>query len=250
MPANIHPKMRNRKACLLSSTFAVELAKEYQSRLHVLHLTTKEEMKLFSNTIPLNKKNITSEVCGHHLWFDSSDYKALHSKIKCNPSIKAKADKKKLLYSLRNGTIDVVASDHAPHTFTEKNSPYYKAPAGLPLVQHTFSILLELYHQKSITLQEIVQKTSHNVAEIFCIPNRGYIREGYFADIAIFDLRAKNLISKENIFYKCGWSPFEGKEFHGKVTHTFVNGFLVYKNGSFFEHNNAQRLVFSKDRRK
>ncbi len=246
IPISCHPVIRNDQACYLSSKLAVDLAKKYNTRLHILHLSTAKEMELFTNQIPLKQKRITSEVCVHHLWFDDTDYEKQGTRIKWNPAIKTKKDKEKLLESLTNDTLDIVATDHAPHTLAEKNNVYTKAPSGGPLVQHSLNVMLELRQQGKISLGKIVQKMCHAPADIFQVHNRGYIREGYFADFILLDLNQKWTVEPHNILYKCKWSPFEGYTFTGKVTHTFVNGNLVYENGIFDETTKGMRLSFDR----
>ena len=246
IPIEFHPKIRSAEACYLSSSLAVKLAIKYNTRLHILHLSTAKEMELFSNTEPTGKKKITAEVCVHHLWFDSKDYEQLGHKIKWNPAIKENSDKEKLLESLLNDTIDVIATDHAPHTIEEKRNVYTKAPSGGPLVQHSLNVMLELRRQGKITLGKIVQKMCHHPAEIFQISKRGYIKEGYFADLVVVDLDKEWTVEKENILYKCKWSPFESYTFKGKVISTFVNGNLIYNNGEFYESIKGKRLEFER----
>ncbi len=245
IPMNYHPVIRNDEACYISSKLATDLAKKHNSRLHVFHVTTEKELSLFTNKIPLKEKRITSEVCVHHLYFDERDYARLGSKIKCNPAIKYKSDKDALLAALLDDRLDVVATDHAPHTKEEKDNSYFQAPAGLPLVQHGLNMMLELHQQGKISLEKIAEKMCHAPADCFRVQKRGYIREGYFADIAIVDLQASYTVSKENILYKCNWSPLEQHSFKGKVTHTFVNGHLVYDNGIFNETKKGERLLFT-----
>jgi dihydroorotase len=245
IPMNYHPVIRNDEACYISSKLATDLAKKHNTRLHIFHVSTEKELSLFTNQIPLKEKRITSEVCVHHLYFDERDYASLGSKIKCNPAIKYKSDKDALLAALLDDRLDVVATDHAPHTLEEKNNAYFNAPAGLPLVQHSLNIMLEFYQQGKISLERIVEKMCHAPADCFRVKNRGYIREGYFADIAIVDMHTSWKVSKENILFKCGWSPLEQHAFTGKVTQTFVNGHLVYNNGVFDESQKGQRLLFT-----
>jgi dihydroorotase len=246
IPVQCHPEIRSADACYLSSSLAVKLAKKYQTRLHILHLSTAKEMELFSNKEPVNSKKITAEVCVHHLWFDSNDYTRLGNKIKWNPAVKSNNDKERLLEALLNDTIDVVATDHAPHTIEEKKNIYTKAPSGGPLVQHSLNVMLELKKQGKISLGKIVQKMCHHPAEIFQISKRGYIREGYYADLAVIDLEKEWMVDKDNILYKCKWSPFESHTFHGKVINTIVNGNLVYNNGEFNETIKGKRLEFER----
>ncbi len=245
IPMNYHPIIRNDEACYISSKLATDLAKKHNSRLHIFHISTEKELALFRNDIPLKDKRITAEVCVHHLYFDESDYASLGSKIKCNPAIKYESDKNALLKALLDNRLDVIATDHAPHTLEEKNNPYLKAPSGLPLVQHSLQLMLDFYHQGKISLEKIVEKMCHAPAICFNVENRGFLREGYHADIAIVDINAPYTIRAENILYKCGWSPLEGKTLKGKVTHTFVNGHLVYQNGVFDESIKGQRLLFN-----
>lgn len=241
-----HPIIRNEEACFESSFYAVQLAKKYNTRLHILHISTEKELQLFSNMLPLKEKRITAEVCVHHLHFTSNDYERLGNKIKCNPAIKAPYNKEALWKALLDDRLDVIATDHAPHTIEEKNEPYLKAHAGLPLVQHSLLLMLYYYKQGKITMEKIVQKMSHAVADCFQVKDRGYIREGYHADLVIVDLNTKTHVSKENILYKCGWSPLEGVEFPASITHTFVNGHLVYGNGVWDESKKGERLKFER----
>lgn len=243
-----HPKIRSDEACYLSSSFATGLAKKHNSRLHVLHLTTAKEMPLFDNEIPLDKKRITAEVCVHHLYYDESLYPTLGNKIKCNPSIKSKNDKTALWDALLSGRLDVIATDHAPHTIEEKSVKYKKAPSGIPLVQHSLNIMLDFYQNKKITLEKIVEKMCHNPAMAFKIKDRGYIREGYWADIVILDIEKKWEVNKENILYKCNWSPLEGTKFKGKVETVLINGKIALENRKFFDLNAGMRLAFDRDR--
>ncbi|MDZ4664680.1 MAG: dihydroorotase [Bacteroidota bacterium] len=246
LPAYFHPIIRSEEACFKSSSFAVELAKKCNTRLHVFHISTAKELALFTNKIPLKQKRITSEVCIHHLWFNDDDYKTKGNFIKWNPSVKTEYDRAKLFEAMLDGTIDVVATDHAPHTFEEKSQPYLKAPSGGPLVQHGIQAMLDFYDQKKISLEKIVEKMSHNVADLFNIENRGYIREGYYADMVLVDLKKPQTVSKENILYKCGWSPFEGHTFKSSIAKTFVNGHLVFNNGKFDESKFGKRLLFNR----
>ncbi|MBK7817359.1 MAG: dihydroorotase [Sphingobacteriaceae bacterium] len=245
LPAYFHPIIRSEEACFKSSSFAVELAKKCNTRLHVFHVSTAKELSLFTNKIPLKQKRITSEVCIHHLWFSDDDYKTKGNFIKWNPSVKTAYDRAKLFEAMLDGTIDVVATDHAPHTFEEKSQSYLKAPSGGPLVQQSIQAMLDFYDQKKISLPMIVQKMSHNVADLFNIDKRGYIREGYYADLVLVDLKKPQTVSKENILYKCGWSPFEGHTFKSSIAKTFVNGHLVFDNGKFDESKLGKRLLFN-----
>jgi dihydroorotase len=247
VPFSAHPEIRNEQACILSSTLAVDLAKKHHTRLHILHISTADEIVLFDNTIPLKDKRITSEACVHHLWFDKSDYERLGSQIKCNPAIKDAHHKKAILEAVLDDKIDVIATDHAPHTWEEKQSNYWKAPSGLPLVQHSLNIMLEFYKQGKISLEKIVEKMSHAVATCFQIKERGFIREGYWADLVIVDLEQNTEVKKDNLHYKCGWSPFEGQIFHSKVLHTIVSGNLTYSYGVFNETMKGQRILFDRN---
>jgi len=239
-----HPIIRNEDVCFESSFKAVQLARKHDTRLHILHISTEKELQLFTNMIPLSKKRITAEVCVHHLHFTSDDYVRLGNRIKCNPAIKASPHREALWKALLDDRLDVIATDHAPHTWEEKNEPYEKAHAGVPLVQHSLLLMLQYYKEGKITLEKIVQKMSHAVADCFQIKDRGYIREGYFADLVIADLNKNTTVSKENILYKCNWSPFEGQSFSAAITHTFVNGNLVYGNGLWNESVKGKRLTF------
>ncbi len=224
-----HPIIRDEEECFESSFKAIQLAKKHNSRLHILHISTAKELQLFSNMLPLKEKKITAEVCVHHLHFTSDDYARLGNLIKCNPAIKAPNNREALWEALLDDRLDVIATDHAPHTWEEKNEPYEKAHAGLPLVQHSLGLMLHYFKKGKITLEKIVQKMSHAVADCFLVKERGYIREGYFADLVIVDLNESCVVSKENILYKCGWSPLEGETLPAVITHTFVNGNLVYQ---------------------
>lgn len=246
IPAYFHPIIRSEEACYKSSSFAVELAKKHNTRLHVFHISTAKELSLFTNKIPLKEKRITSEVCIHHLWFSDEDYKTKGNYIKWNPSVKTAYDRDKLFEAMLDGTIDVVATDHAPHTIEEKSQSYLKAPSGGPLVQHSMAAMLDFYHQKRISLEKIAQKMSHNVADLFQVDKRGYIREGYYADLALINLNKPQTVTKDNLLYKCGWSPFEGHTFKSSVEKTFVNGHLVYDNGVFDESKIGHRLLFNR----
>lgn len=241
-----HPLIRNEEACFESSFYAIQLAKKYNTRLHILHISTEKELQLFSNMIPLKDKRITAEVCVHHLHFTSDDYASLGNRIKCNPAIKAPNNKKALWEALLDDRLDVIATDHAPHTWEEKNEPYEKAHAGLPLVQHSLSLMLYYYQRGKISLERIAEKMSHAVADCFQVKERGYIREGYHADVVIVDIGEATKVSKQNILYKCGWSPLEGFEFPATITHTFVNGHLVYGNGVWDESKKGERLLFNR----
>lgn len=244
VPMKFHPLIRSEEACYKSSSRAVALAKKNNTRLHILHISTAKELELFDHAIPLREKKITSEVCIHHLWFDESDYELLDTLIKWNPAIKSKMDKAALLQALLDDRLDVIATDHAPHTLDEKHQVYFKAPSGGPLVQHSLVAMLEFYHQKKISLEKIAEKMSHAVATCFKIMERGYIREGYLADLVLVDLKKSWKVKKWNIHYKCGWSPFEEQIFNSCVTHTFVNGHLVYVNSEFDESEKGKRILF------
>jgi dihydroorotase len=243
-----HPEIRNEEACYKSSSLAVQLAKKYNTRLHVLHISTEEEIALFANELPLAQKRITAEVCVHHLWFDKADYATLGNLIKWNPAVKEARHKKALLQALLDDRLDIIATDHAPHTWEEKQQPYWQAPSGGPLVQHTLNIMLEFYHQGKITLEKIVEKMCHAPAVCFQLKERGFVREGYFADLVLLDLDNPWTADKSTILYKCGWSAFEGYTFRSKVSHTIVSGHLVYEQGSFDETVKGQRLEFARSK--
>ena len=246
IPVKYHPLIRSADACYLSSSKAISLAKKTGARFHVFHLSTAIETDLFRNDIPLEQKKITSEVCIHHLWFSDGDYATKGTLIKWNPAVKTANDRSKLWEALLDNRIDVIATDHAPHTLEEKNNVYTKAPSGGPLVQHALPAMLEKYHDGVISLEKIVEKMCHNPAKLFQIKNRGFIKEGFFADITIVNPNEPWKVTKENIAYKCGWSPFEGNTFRSKVSHTFVNGHLAYKNGKFSSQRNAKRLTYNR----
>jgi dihydroorotase len=239
-----HPLIRDDNACYESSLSAIQLAKKHNSRLHILHISTEKELQLFGNMFPLKEKRITAEVCVHHLHFTSDDYERLGYKIKCNPAIKASNNKEALWKALLDDRLDVIATDHAPHLLTEKEGDYEHAHAGLPLVQHPLLLMLHYYRQGNISIEKIVEKMSHAVADCFRIQERGYIREGYFADLVVVDMNKPTTVSKENILYKCGWSPLEGFTFPATITHTFVNGNMVYGNGVWNESIKGQRMKF------
>lgn len=245
VPVQFHPMIRSEEACWLSSSKAVALAKKNKSRLHILHISTARELQLFENKIPLEEKRITSEACIHHLWFCDEDYEREGKRIKWNPAIKTAKDRDTLFNAVLDGTIDVVATDHAPHTLEEKQRPYFQAPSGGPLVQHSLIAMLEFYHQKKISLEKITEKMSHSPAVLFRIRGRGFIREGYWADLVLADLNDPWEVSRENILYKCGWSPFERQIFHSRVTHTFVNGHLAYERGKINDSRKGSRLDFT-----
>jgi len=246
VPIEMHAKIRSDEACYKSSSMAIELAKKHDTRLHVFHLSTAKEMELFRNDIPLEEKRITAEVCIHHLWFDDSQYSDKGTHIKWNPAVKSKADKEAVFQGLLDDRIDIIASDHAPHTVEEKNNTYFNAPSGGPLVQHALVAMLELYHQGKIRLEKIVEKMCHAPAICFQVENRGFIKEGYAADLVLVDIDNPWQVNKYNILYKCAWSPFEGNTFKSKVTHTWVNGHLAYQNGTFDESQKGHRLTFNR----
>ena len=243
VPVKFHPLIRSEKACYQATKRAIELANKHQARLHILHLTTEAETHLFRNDIPLKEKNITTEVSVHHLWFSDVDYERLGTLIKWNPAIKTEKDKKGLLKALLDDRIDLVTTDHAPHTLEEKQKPYFQSMSGAPMVQHSLNIMLEFYKQGLISLEKIAEKMCHNPAILYHIEKRGFIREGYFADLTLVDLNTNWTVSKENILYKCGWSPVEGTTFHSSITQTFVNGNLVYNNGNFNENSRGMALT-------
>ena len=245
IPINCHPKIRTEEACFKSSSLAIELAKKHKTRLHIFHISTAKELSHFINDLPIEKKQITSEACIHHLWFSEKDYDKKGAFIKWNPSVKTENDKKKLIDAVNSNLIDVVASDHAPHTLNEKNNNYIKCPSGGPLVQHSLVAMLDLYHDGLISLEKIVEKMCHNPAKLFRIKKRGFIKEGYYADLTILDLNKSWTVSKENILYKCGWSPFEGHTFKSSVQSCFVNGNLVYNSGKFDESFRGLPLEFN-----
>ncbi len=246
LDASDHPIIRNEEACFESSFRAIQYAKKYNSRLHILHITTEKELQLFSNMLPIEEKRITAEVCVHHLHFTSDDYARLGNQIKCNPAIKAPANREALWKALLDDRLDVIATDHAPHTWAEKLETYEKAHAGLPLVQHAVPLMLHYVQEGRISLEKMVEKMSHAVARCFQIKERGYIREGYFADLVLVDMNQKQKVQKENILYKCGWSPLEGTTFPASITNTFVNGNMVYGNGIFDESQKGMRLNFDR----
>jgi dihydroorotase len=246
IPMEKHPIIRSEESCYLSSSKAIELAKKTGARLHVFHLSTGKETKLFSNKIPLKDKKITAEVCIHHLWFSDKDYAKKGSHIKWNPAVKTPKDREQLWKALLDDRIDVIATDHAPHSLEEKSKPYTSAPSGGPLVQHALVALLEAHHQGKIPIAKIVEKACHNPAILFDVEKRGYIKEGYYADLVIADLNNPWTVNKNNILYKCGWSPFEGSTFKSRITHTFVNGQLAYRNFKVLDVKAGQRLTFNR----
>ncbi|MFN3801890.1 dihydroorotase [Belliella pelovolcani] len=246
IPPSYHPKIRSEEACYDASKRVVDLARQYGTKLHVLHISTGREVDLFDDRLPLEEKRITAEACIHHLWFSDEDYEEKGNFIKWNPAVKTAADREKILAGVLKGNIDVIATDHAPHTLEEKGEKYLKAPSGGPLAQHSLVAMLDLYHAGKIRLDQIAQKMCHNVAILFEIEKRGYIRPGYHADLVIVDLDDPWTVSRDNVLSKCGWSPFEGHTFKSKVTHTIVSGHLAYENGTFHEEKKGERLKFSR----
>ena len=245
VPIECHPEIRNEEGCLKSSAMAVDLAKKHNTRLHILHISTKDELDLFRNDIPLGEKRITAEVCVHHLYFNSADYKTKGTQIKCNPAVKSADHQEALFPALLDNRLDIIATDHAPHTWEEKQGTYFNAPSGVPLVQHSLNVMLEFYQKGKISLERIVEKMCHAPAECFHVDSRGYLDEGAWADIVIVDLEKEWQVAKDNIHYKCGWSPFEGHTFKGQVEQTIVSGHLAYQNGVFFEEKKGERLLFN-----
>jgi dihydroorotase len=246
IPMRCHPEIRSVEACYKSSSMAVALAQKHNTRLHILHISTEEELALFRNDIPLAQKRITAEVCVHHLYFDKSDYDTLGSQIKCNPAIKEKRHRQALLPALLADKLDIIATDHAPHAWEEKQNTYKKAPSGLPLVQHALAVMLEFSREGHIPLEKVVEKMSHAPAVCFQLDRRGFLREGYWADLVLVDLNQSQQVQPENLHYQCGWSPFTGKTFHSLLTHTFVSGHLAYANGRFDETKKGERLRFNR----
>jgi dihydroorotase len=244
IPMEEHPNIRSVEACYKSSKLASDLAKEYNSRLHILHISTAKEVELFRNDIPLSEKRITAEVCVHHLSFNSDDYKTKGSLIKCNPAIKTKADQEALWEALLSDKFDIIATDHAPHTWEEKQNKYLQAPSGLPLIQHTLQLMLQHAKDGRISVERVVEKMCHAPADLFHIEKRGYLREGYWADIVVVNPNENYTVSKNNILYKCGWSPFEGTEFNHSIDQTIVSGHLAYDNGTFNESKYGERMLF------
>lgn len=247
LPAWCHPEIRSEQACFEASKRAIEIANKYGARLHILHLSTAAETVLFRNDIPLHDKNITTEVSVHHLWFSAKDYDKLGMLIKWNPAIKTQKDKEGLLQALNDDRIDLITTDHAPHTLEEKQQPYFQSMSGAPMVQHSLNVMLEFYKEGKISLEKIVEKMCHNPAILYKINKRGFIREGYYADLVLVDMDSHWTVNKENILYKCGWSPLEGTQFHSKITHTWVNGNLVYEQGVFNETQKGMALEVSKN---
>ncbi|QYH41075.1 dihydroorotase [Algoriphagus sp. NBT04N3] len=245
IPIQAHPKIRSEEACYDASSRAVAMAKKFGTRLHILHISTAKELSLFDNSIPLEEKKITAEACIHHMWFSEKDYDTKGTLIKWNPAVKTANDRDQIFQAILDDRIDVIATDHAPHTLEEKDQVYTKAPSGGPLIQHSLVAMLDFYHQGKISLEKLADKMSHKVAQLFRIEERGFIREGYFADLVLVDLNAPWTVSKENILAKCGWSPFEGHTFQSQVTHTIVSGHLAYANGQFDESKKGERLTFS-----
>jgi dihydroorotase len=245
IPAKYHPIIRNTQGCYEATKRAIELAKKHNDRLHILHLTTEAETHLFQNDIPLTEKKITTEVSVHHLWFSDKDYARLGMLIKWNPAIKTEQDKQGLLTALLDDRIDIVTTDHAPHTLEEKEQSYFESMSGAPMVQHSLNCMLEFYKQNLISLEKIVEKMCHNPAILYKMTKRGFIREGYYADLTLVDLNSKWTVSKENLLYKCGWSPLEGTTFQTEIKQTFVNGNLVYDNGMFFEQVKGKEIEFN-----
>ncbi len=241
-----HPLIRSTEACYKSSSLAVELALKYNARLHILHISTEKELGLFDAGVPAAAKRITSEVSIHHLWFDDDDYEKSGTRIKCNPAIKTATDKEALFKGLLEGKIDLIGTDHAPHTLDEKNNSYLKAPSGMPMIQHSLAAMLEFYHRGMISLEDIVNKMCHAPSDIFSIDRRGYIREGYYADLVLVDLNHEWKVTPENILYKCKWSPLENTNFHSAVSHTFINGHLVYNEGRIADTACGRKLVFNR----
>jgi dihydroorotase len=246
IPIKYHPIIRSEEACYLSSSKAIELAKKTGARLHIFHLSTEKETHLFRNDIPLEEKQITAEVCVHHLWFSDKDYEEKGTHIKWNPAVKTADDRDGLWKALLDDRIDIIATDHAPHTLEEKDNVYTKAPSGGPLVQHAVLAILEKVNDNVLTIEKAVEKMCHNPAKIFSVEKRGFIKEGYYADLVLVDPNTSQTVTKENVLYKCGWSPFEGVEFSSTITHTFVNGNLIYNNGTFNDEIKGERLLFNR----
>lgn len=244
MPMRFHPEIRSAEACYLSSSMAVDLAKKHGTRLHILHISSAKETHLFDNTIPLKDKKITAEACIHHMWFDDSQYDTKGSFIKWNPAVKSAADRDEILKAVLDNRIDVIATDHAPHTLEEKSGNYWNAPSGGPLVQHAIVAMMEMVEKNKITVEKVVEKMAHAPADLFSIQARGYIREGYWADLVLVKPKSPWTVSKDNILYKCGWSPFEGTTFSHSITHTFISGHLAYADGKLDDSRLGQRLLF------
>lgn len=248
IPFDCHPKIRSEEACVTATKRVLQIARKHNNRLHFFHISTLAEANLFDNATPIIEKRITAEACVHHLWFSDQDYQKLGSRIKWNPAIKTEQDKNGLLQSLLENRLDIIATDHAPHTLKEKSGTYFEAMSGGPLVQHALPVMLELFHQGKISLEKIVEKMCHNVALIYKIKERGYIREGYFADLVLVDINKPWTVTPNNILYKCKWSPFENQAFKSKIIKTIVNGTIVFNNGAFNESKTGMRLKFSKIR--
>lgn len=246
IPVAMHPLIRSEESCFKSSSFAVDLAKRTGARLHILHISTAKELDLFRNDIPMEQKRITAEACIHHLWFSDQDYAEKGNFIKWNPAVKTAADRAAIRQALLDDRIDVIATDHAPHTLGEKQQAYLKAPSGGPLVQHALPAMLDMVKEGWISLEKVVEKMAHKPAILFDVKERGFVREGYHADLVLADLNSPWTVAKENILYKCGWSPFEGHRFSAQVTHTFINGNLVYERGRFDENAVGMRLAFNR----
>jgi len=246
VPIEMHPVIRNEEACYLSSSLAVRLAKKYDTRLHILHISTAKELELFDNSIPLEQKKITAEACIHHMWFSEEDYKTKGNFIKWNPAVKKASDREAIFQAVLDNKIDVIATDHAPHTLEEKQQSYFNAPSGGPLVQHALQAMLEKVEEGKITIERVVEKMAHAPAVLFRIEKRGYIREGYFADLVVVDKKPYT-VEKSNLLYKCGWSPFEGTTFSYAIDKTFVNGSLVFSDGKIIEGTNGSRMTFDWD---
>lgn len=244
IPVKFHPKIRSEEACYDASSRAVAMAKKYGTRLHILHISTAKELELFDNSIPLEEKKITAEACIHHMWFTEEDYDTKGNLIKWNPAVKTANDRDNIFQAMLDDRIDVIATDHAPHTLEEKAQSYLKAPSGGPLIQHSLVAMLDFYHQGKISLEKIADKMAHRVATLFRIKDRGFVREGFMADLVLVDLNSPWTVSKENILAKCGWSPFEGHTFQSQVTHTIVSGHLAYNQGKFDESKKGERLTF------
>ena len=246
IPINLHPKIRSVDACYKSSSYAVELAKKHNTRLHVFHLSTEKEISLFNNSIPLKDKKITSEVCIHHLYFNSEDYSKKSTLIKWNPAVKNKSDQDALLSALLENKIDIIATDHAPHTLDEKKNKYLSAPSGGPLVQHALGVMLKFVKEQKITIEDVIQKMCHNPSICFKVHKRGFIKENYFADIVLVDINKKYTVLEEDLLSKCKWSPFTGNSLYGKIDYTIINGNIVYEKGIFNENQKGMRLVFDR----
>lgn len=248
IPFNYHHKIRSEEACVVATKRVLEIAKKHNTRFHLLHVSTKAEAEMFDNTLPIRDKRITGEACTHHIYFNESDYDRLGRRIKWNPAIKTENDRSGLIESLKNGKMDVITTDHAPHTWEEKSGNYFQSNSGAPIIQYTLNCLLELHHKGEVDLPFIAEKMAHNVAEVYRIRERGYIREGYYADLVLVDLQGKTVVDQCNILSKCKWSPLEGEVLNSKVTHTWVNGHLAYANGTLNDHQKGKRLLFEKER--